>query len=168
MKRIARSLLLAIGLIAVSWAFAGFWYHLRSFQSDLAPYRFDEDFPFFFEVYYTMSGFSLSFCVLLAVAGALLVFRRSGHAGLFRLTMFMETLFAATVLGCWFVPLIGPSVSEATGVATGSLIPQFLVGFPIWSPFVAGWAVRRLERIAAEEAEKKESERVENTIEVRE
>jgi hypothetical protein len=48
------------------------------------------------------------------------------------------------------IPVIGESVEASVGVANGALIPQAVIGFPLWAPLVTLWAGRRIRPAEAE------------------
>jgi hypothetical protein len=91
-----------------------------------------------------MSTVSLACNALMIGCGVQYVRLRSNLDRLFAIVAAFVVAYVAAVFIAARLPWIGPAVSANAGVANGGLTPQVILLFPVWAPFLAKWAGRRL------------------------
>jgi hypothetical protein len=140
----ARAIMITVGIISILMATAGLWYNLMSLSGVLSHHVEDPEVPYFFPAYYAMSAICICCYIVLLICGIQFVRLRTGLLGLFVGTVIFEVAYFFSISILWLAPGIGRSVAAATGVANGGIMIQFIILFPLWAPFLAGWAARRI------------------------
>lgn len=146
--RRSRIAFMAIGALSLTAAAFGLQYNVSTLRtvprwSGLlgAPHMP----PHFLPVFYAMSAIGVICNAVLIVCGIQYVRMRSNLNRLFAGLMAFEVLYFAFVsLAGNNIPGIGTSVGICAGLANGGLTPQVIVLLPLWAPFVAMWAGKRL------------------------
>lgn len=143
-RKKARIAMMVVGAVSMAAAVMGLWYNASTLFADFSDLTRELDIPYFYPAFYIMSGLCLLCYISLLICG--LQFLRS-RANLFRLfvgTVIFEVLYFFAIGILWMIPGIGMSVGAATGVANGGLTFQAVILFPLWAPFLAGWARKRI------------------------
>ena len=148
--KVARGLLIGVGLLAIAFALLGLLYNsstlavgLSGAFSELAR---DRELDYFYPAFYTMSAICIGCYAVLFVCGVQFVRVRTGVLPLFVGVLVFEVVYFFTVALTWAVPSVGLSIAAATGVSNGGLMFQGCVLFPRWAPLLAWWSKRRLSR----------------------
>jgi hypothetical protein len=133
-------------VLALLSAAFGLWYNAMTFStiySDVAiESNVTEPTPFFRQAFYVMSAICVACYLALAWCGVQFLRLSTMWWWLFAVIGTVELLFLPVVGRLWLHPEWGMSIGAASGVASGGLVPQLLVLFPIWGPF-AVWFARR-------------------------
>ena len=148
MNRTASIVLKAIGCVAILCAVLGLFYNFTSFSTLAAKpagsLPNEDKVPYFYPAFHTMSAICVCFYGALLFFGVEFLRGRTGHLKKFTALLIVEVAYYFLVGLLWLVPGIGMSVAAATGVANGGLVVQLIILFPLWAPFAAIWAKKRL------------------------
>jgi len=143
-RKKARITMIVLGTISIAVAGSGIWYNVTALFTDFSGVTRQQDTPYFYPAFYVMSGLCLACYISLLTCGVQFLRSRMNLFRLFVGTVIFEVLYFFTISALWMVPRIGMSVAAATGVASGGLMFQGSILFPLWAPFVARWAVTQL------------------------
>lgn len=132
---------LILGLIGIAYnsvtLFADYSSVLQDMRDEVEPGQF-------YAALYVMSGICVAFYAALLIVGIQLIRQRSSWAfGLLGIIV-LEVLYYFAIGVMWRSSQYGLSVGAATGVSSGGLSFQAFVLFPIWGPWIALWARRRI------------------------
>ena len=146
--KIPKGVLVTVGVCSTALALLGLWYNLHTLLVSLSGTFSDlverHDIPHFYTAFYTMSAICIVCYAILLFCGVQFVRSRTGVFPLFVGVLVFEVAYFFSVAMMWMVPGVGMSVGAATGVANGGLMFQAVVLFPLWAPFLAGWARKRV------------------------
>jgi hypothetical protein len=132
---------LILGLLGIAYNSVSLSLDYSSIPHDM---KNEAELGHFHTAFYAMSGICLAFYTGLIVVGIQLMRKRSRWAfGLLGIIV-LEVLYSLAEGALWMSSEYGPSVAAATGVSGGGLSFQAFVLFPIWGPWVALWAHRKL------------------------
>jgi hypothetical protein len=129
---------------------SGLLYTYDYYRSIMRCYVFNPKEPYFLEVYRLMAGITTGCLVLLLVFSLRFLWLRTGSRWWFAGLMLFEIAFTVSISVFWLSKnrALASSVGGATGVATGGLVLQDIVLFPLWAPFAVLWAHRRIIHVA--------------------
>ena len=148
MKKSAKFILTAIGIISVITALFGLWYNgstlLVAFSGAFNDDKTTEEMPYLLPAFYTMSAVCIICYILLAIFGYQLIRGRYQNIPKFVAVVIFEAVFFFSTALLWLVPNVGLSIGGATGIAMGGLMAQFFILFPLWAPPLAIWGRRQL------------------------
>ncbi len=139
----ARVILIFIGVISVIFSLLGFLYNFISLIN-VVPHK--QETPYFYSAYYTMSAICIACFIVLLLCGVQFIRLRSGIFPLFAGILIFEVVYIFSIGVTWLIPKVGLNIAAATGVANGGLTCQLLVLFPLWAPFLAGWASNKISK----------------------
>ncbi len=131
--------LIVIGIASILLGLAGIWYSLSTLFID-----FSEDIPYFYPVFYIMSGICIACYLGLLFCGIQFVKRQTAVTKLFSILICFEIAYFFFISVLWAVPVLGEAVAAATGVATGGMMFQIVTLFFLWAPLLSNYAVRKL------------------------
>ncbi|MFH1615320.1 MAG: hypothetical protein ABIG61_09590 [Planctomycetota bacterium] len=146
MKR-AKGFIIAIGVLSITVAVIGLWYNLTTLFTYFSDFVQEHDIPYFYPAFYTMSAICIGCYIILLICGVQFVRLRTNVLKLFVAVIIFEVVYFFSIGTLWLIPNIGMSIGAATGVANGGLMFQAFILFPLWAPFLAGWAAKRLQKI---------------------
>lgn len=144
--KIAKGFMITVGIVSIAVAAIGLFYNLNTLFTDFSELRQDNDTPFFYPAFYTMSAICIGCYIILLICGVQFVRLRTGLLRLFVAVIIFEVVYFFSIGVMWLAPKIGMSVGAATGVANGGLMFQAFILFPLWAPIIAGWAAKRLSK----------------------
>lgn len=149
MNRTANIVLKATGCLAILCAVLGLLYNFSSFSrlstKPVETVSSDPSIPYFHPAFYAMSAICVCCYGTLLFFGVEFLRGRTSHLKKFTALLIGEVAYYFLVGVLWMVPGIGMSVAAATGVANGGLVVQLIILFPLWAPFAATWAKKRLD-----------------------
>lgn len=122
----------------------GLFYNGSSLSVDFSQFHDEQELPFFYPAFYTMSAICILCFLLLLALGVQLIRMKSGAVSLFVLLLIFEVLYTLAIGPMWLLPSVGRSIGAATGVANGGMMFQAFVLFPIWAIPASLWARRKL------------------------
>ncbi len=140
----AKGIMIAVGVASVVMASVGLWYNLTTLFTDFSSLMQEHDIPHFYPAFYTMSAICIGCYLVLLTCGIQFIRLRTRLLGLFIGIIIFEVVYFFSIGTMWLIPKVGMSVGAATGVANGGLMFQAFILFPLWAPFLAGWAHKRL------------------------
>jgi len=144
----ARIALRTIGALALLAAAFGLWYNAVTFSTVYSDASIEstvaEPIPYFRQAFYLMSAICILCFVALAWCGVQFLRLSSIWWWLFALIGVVEVLFVPIVGRLWLHSELGMSIGAASGLASGGLVPQLIVLFPIWAPLVVWFAHKSL------------------------
>jgi hypothetical protein len=133
-------------VFSIILATVGFWYNFSSLSASFSSLVKEQDIPYFYPAFYTMSVICIACYVVLLLCGIQFVRLRAGVFPVFVGILIFEVIYFFSIGFLWVIPYIGKSIAAATGVANGGLMFQAFVLFPLWAPFLAGWAAKRISK----------------------
>lgn len=137
-------MLRVVGIVSLLFAALGLWY-AWGVHSAVAGREPEPDYPYFAKVYTAMAGVCVGLCLALAVTGVQLIRLRSRWSWVLALVMLAEIIYFFAVVATWSMDTEwSRSVVRATGVANGALSLQWLALFPVWGPWLAVRAHRKM------------------------
>jgi len=144
--KIAKIYLIIIGLISIGSGLHGIHYNSYTFFVNYPNYP---DAPYFYSSFYIMSFICIACYISLLFCGAHFLFLRTKVIKIFVGTMIVEIIYLLAnvllpLMAMWLFPKLGHSIAGATGVAGGGMVTQIDILFPVWAPFVAIWASKRI------------------------
>jgi hypothetical protein len=144
----ARFLLRAIGLIGICLAVVGLWYNLGSLLR-YQPGIFDlpeleQTAALSRSTYFLVSVIYITCYLSLLWCGIKLMRLQHTVIRLFTWTLYLEVLMFLVIVVVSLHPKYGPSILAVAGLAGGGFVPQLLLLYPLWAPFVARWAAKQL------------------------
>ncbi|GMW02752.1 MAG: hypothetical protein AMXMBFR84_38880 [Candidatus Hydrogenedentota bacterium] len=144
--RDARIVLVAVGAVTLFVAVAGLLYNTVSLSrvSYLQELTVEHELHYFYPVYCVMSGICVASFLGLAYCGWHFIRARNGILSLFIGILLCEIVYFFTMIAISVIPGFGSNISAAAGVASGGLVFQGLLLFPVWAPLLATWASDRL------------------------
>ncbi len=98
----------------------------------------------FYRAFYVMSGICITFYMALLVVGVQLIRQRRRWAVGLLVIVVLEVLYYVGIGLLWRSPQYAMAVAAATGVSSGALSYQAITLFPIWGPWLALWAHRKM------------------------
>ena len=140
----AKAIMITVGVISILLAVVGFWYNLTTLFTDFSELVQKQDIPHFYPAFYLMSAICIGCYIILLICGVQFVRLRTRLLKLFSGVIIFEVVYFFFIGIMWMVPKIGMSVGAATGIANGGLMFQAFILFPLWAPFLAGWAARKI------------------------
>ena len=140
----AKVILRVIGLITILLAGMGLRYNSITLFADYSDAFTDRPIPYFYPAFYTMSAICIICYVALIIIGIQFIRLRTGLRRFFVGVLIFEFVYFFSIGFLWLPPNIGLSIGAATGIANGGLMLQALILFPLWAPFVVGWAERNI------------------------
>jgi hypothetical protein len=140
----AKGFMIAVGIASIAMAGIGLWYNLMTLFTDFSDLVQEKGIVYFYPAFYTMSAICIACYVALLLCGVQFVQLRTSLLKLFVGVIIFEIVYFFSIGPMWLIPKIGMSIGAATGVANGGLMFQAFILFPLWAPFIAGWAARRL------------------------
>lgn len=151
-EKLAVRALLVVGITSLILGLIGIIYNsvtlFADYSSVLEDMKDEVEPAQFHTVLYIMSGICVAFYAALLVVGVQLIRQRSSWAiGLLAIIV-LEVLYYLVTGVVWRSSQYGPSVAAATGVSSGGLSFQAFVLFPIWGPWAALWAHRKISQAA--------------------
>ena len=152
----AKVIMIGMGIVSISMAVVGLWYNLTTLFTNFSSLVQEYDIPHFYPAFYTMSTICIGCYLVLLTCGVQFIRLRTGLVKLFVGILIFEVVYFFSIGTMWLIPKVGMSVGAATGVANGGLMFQAFILFPLWAPFLAGWAHKRL--IASEATSNQASE----------
>jgi len=147
-------LLKIVGVLSVVMAALGLFFNGSTLWMVFTDRPYDPETPYFMAAFLTMSGFCISFCVILLLVGIHFVRGRMEPkpvrvlTGLMRFEIAYFVVVVLLNISClWFMntPELGTSIAGAFGLANGGMMFQGGLLFPIWAPSAIKWAKRKLE-----------------------
>ncbi|MHC4570730.1 MAG: hypothetical protein ACYS0C_01460 [Planctomycetota bacterium] len=142
----AKGFMIAVGVISTVLAVLGLWYNSSSLFTDFSEFVQEQDIPYFYPAFYTMSAVCIACYSILLICGVQFLRLRTRLLSLFVVVLIFEVIYFFSIGAMWLVPKIGMSVAAATGVANGGLTFQAFVLFPLWAPFLTRWAARKISK----------------------
>ncbi|MHC4443355.1 MAG: hypothetical protein ACYTF1_17225 [Planctomycetota bacterium] len=142
MSRFPHHTLRFIGVALIIFVGLGLWYNGTVM---LTKFPADPSTPYFSHAFYIMLAICIACYLTLLFIGLQFIRLKSSLLRLFIGVMIFEVVYFFAVGFLWLSPGLGSSVATASGVANGGLMFQFLTLFPLWGPFLASWATRRIE-----------------------
>ncbi|XZE42740.1 hypothetical protein SH467x_002272 [Pirellulaceae bacterium SH467] len=92
--------------------------------------------PHFYTAFYLMSAICIVCYLFIIVASVGLCLGSATCARLLAILLLFEVFYFFAIGALWTLPIVGPGIGAATGVANGGLMVQFLLLMPIWIPVV--------------------------------
>jgi len=142
-KKTIRKLL---GIVALLMAGFGLYYNSQTayvaITGGFEGIHPDGNPKYFYLIFAVMSTICVLCYLLLSWLGIRLLLGRTFRGQVFNGLMIFEVLYFLCLGPLWLTPVIGRSIAASTGVATGGLMAQFLILFPIWAPFLLWWTER--------------------------
>lgn len=143
----AKGFIIGVGIVSIGVAAIGLWYNLTTLFTDFSDLVQQQHLPYFYPAFYIMSSICVACYTILVVCGVQFLRLRTKLLRLFVSVIIFEVVYFFAIAALWLAPRIGTSVRGATGVANGGMMFQAFILFPLWAPFLAGWAARRVSRI---------------------
>lgn len=140
----AKVIIVAVGVLSVAMAAVGLLYNLTTLLIDYSDSMQERDIPYFYPAFYSMSTICIGCYIVLLTCGIQFIRLRTKLLKLFVGILIFEVIYFFSIGPMWLIPKIGMSIGAATGVANGGLSFQGFILFPLWAPFLAAWAARRL------------------------
>jgi len=140
----AQGFLIALGVVTIVLGLLGLWYNSASLFANFADVVQEHDIPYFYPAFYVMSAICIICYILLLYCGIQFIRLRTDIMRLFVGVLIFEVIYFFSIGVMWLIPKIGMIVAAATGVANGGLMFQAFILFPLWAPFLAGWAARKI------------------------
>src|SRR5262245_40767651 len=140
--------LIAVGVTSLILGLIGISYNWVTLSVDYSsvPQEVDGEVvpAHFYTAFYLMSAICVTFYAALLVVGIQLIRQRSSWAYVLLAVIILEVLFYIGTGVMWRSSQYGLSVAAATGVSSGGLSLQIILLFPIWGPWIALWAHRKI------------------------
>ena len=140
----AKGFMMAVGIASIAMAGSGLWYNLTTLFTDFSSLVQEHGMAYFYPAFYIMSAICMACYIALLICGVQFVRLRTSLLKLFIGVIIFELAYFCSIGTMWLIPPIGMSIGAATGVANGGLMFQAFILFPLWAPFLASWATRRL------------------------
>jgi hypothetical protein len=140
----ARRLLTVVGVVTITMATIGLWFNGAAVYKYFSILVEQIDDPHFCPVFCAMSMISCLCNIALLICGIQFVRRRTNLLKLFVGVIVFEITYFLSLGPASLVPEIGVSVASASMVANGGMLFQGLTLFPLWAPFLAVWAARKI------------------------
>ena len=139
----------AVGATSILLALTGFAYNAKSFAGVLRTDISEPAAPYLTAAFLTLSGVCVVCYLALLVLGIDFLRLQTRGRHLFAVLMAFEVLFPVLIrLVCELgSETVAMSVAGATGISIGGLVPQFLLGFPLWAPVAIALAHRSANRV---------------------
>ena len=144
MSRLPHHALRFVGVALVAFAGLGLWYNG---SAAFSKFPADPSTPYFSFAFYTMSAICVTCHLTLLFVGVQFIRLKSSLLRLFIGVMVFEVVYFFS--GAFFTmsPGVGLSIGAAIVVASGGLMLQFVVLFPLWGPLLAHWAKKRMNAV---------------------
>jgi hypothetical protein len=148
---VARGVLGFVGVVSIILALLGWWYNYTTMRVDFSQLQRQEDLPYFYQAFYTMSGICIVCYFVLFYVGVQMIRGKTDTVRLLTLLLLFEFLYSFAIGFSWTTPEYGMSIGAATGVANGGLMFQAFALFPLWAPIAAFFASRSIRRARGDE-----------------
>lgn len=145
MNRAPKNVFRLIGTVAILTAAFGLWFSATALIGVFFSGRALPDSVGFFAAFSIMTAVCLACYLFLLMAGFQILRLRLEWIRRLGMLLAFEVAWFFTIGLLWFLPGLGESVAEATGIANGGLMAQFLIGFPLWAPAAGFWARKQLQ-----------------------
>ena len=136
-----------VGVFSIATALFGLYHNtamsISALRGAFDPMLQQEDLPYFYHAFFTMSGICIFCFLVLFVCGIDLARSRLRWSRLVTMILLFEVDYSIAVGVLWLEPSIGRSIAAATGVANGGMMPQFIILLPLWGPLLLWWAKSR-------------------------
>ena len=136
--------LVTIGVLSIIFGVLGLLYNAGTLFTDFSQAIQENDQPYFYPAFYTMSAICITCYLVLLFIGVCLIRLNRIAAYLLPAVLIFEVIYFLSLGALWLIPNLGPSIAAATGVANGGLMFQFLTLFPIWASIIALWAAGKI------------------------
>lgn len=143
-RKKARIAMIVVGTVSIVAAVMGLWCNFTTLFTDFSGIVKEQNIPYFYPAFYTMSYICIVCYACLLICGVQFLRLRTNLFKLFVGIIIFEVLYFFSVFALCMILQIGTSVAAAVGVAFGGMSLQKLTLFPLWAPFLAGWAVKRI------------------------
>jgi hypothetical protein len=140
----AKGFIVAVGIVSIVLAVLGLWYNATTLFTDFSDFVQEKDIPYFYPAFYIMSAICIMCYAALLFCGVQFLRLRTYLFGFFVSVLIFEVVYFLSIGPMWLAPKVGMSIGAATGVANGGLMFQAFTLFPLWAPFVAWWASKRI------------------------
>ena len=140
----AKGFMIMVGIVSIAVAAIGLLYNMISLFTDFSDLVQEQGTVHFYPAFYTMSAICIACYIALLTCGVQFVRLRTNLLKLFVGVIIFEIVYFFSIGPMWLIPKIGMSVAAASGVANGGLMFQAFILFPLWAPFLAVWAARRI------------------------
>jgi len=140
----AKGFMIMVGIVSIAVAAIGLLYNMISLFTDFSDLVQEQGTVHFYPAFYTMSVICIACYIALLTCGVQFVRLRTNLLKLFVGVIIFEIVYFFSIGPMWLIPKIGMSVAAASGVANGGLMFQAFILFPLWAPFLAVWAARRI------------------------
>jgi len=148
-RKKARIAMIVVGTVSIAAAVMGLWYNFTAFFTDLSVVVKEHNVPHFYSVFYIMSCIYIACYICLLLCGIQFLRLRTNLFKLFVGIIIFEVLYFFSIVAVTLctIPEISTSVVAAGGATFGGMSLQKLTLFPLWAPFLAGWAVKRVSQL---------------------
>ena len=146
MNKLPKISVICVGVVGGLTALFGLDYNFSTLATALTgrfPHLVNQQ--YFYPSFYVMSCICIACYILLLLCSLDLLRVRLRGFWLFTGVLWFEVIYFFSIAIFWGISSIGMSVAGATGVATGGLMVQFMILFPLWAPIVLWWARKKLE-----------------------
>ena len=137
-------LLILIGIFSIILGALGLLYNAGTLFADFSSVTEQNDQPYFYPAFYTMSAICITCYLILILIGICLIRLNRIAAYLLPAVLIFEVIYFFSLGVLWLIPNLGPSIAAATGIANGGLMFQFLTLFPIWASILALWSAGKI------------------------
>jgi len=136
--------LIVIGIISIVLGILGLWYNTKTFSASFSDLTEEHEIPYFYPAFYIMSTVCICCFLALIMSGIQFVRLKTNFLKIFIGILVFEVIYFFSIGLFWLIPNIGISIGAATGVANGGLTFQAVILFPLWAPFLARFASKRI------------------------
>ena len=143
-RKKAKFAMIIVGVFSITVAVMGIRYNIISFSTNFSGFMKGQNITYFYPAFYTMSCICIACYICILICGVQFLRLRTGLIKLFTGVVIFEIIYFVSIGTICLIPNIGVSVAAAMGVANGGLMFQVFTLFPLWAPFLAGWAAKRI------------------------
>jgi hypothetical protein len=136
-----------VGIISILTAIGGAWYTIEIIRLAVLRLTPTAEAPYVVPISYVMAFICILCYLGLFYIGLQFICLKMRLYRIFIGITIFETLYFCSIGALWLsvtlIPSVGTSIAGASGI-NGGLIIQFIILFPLWSPFVVMWAHKRM------------------------